>query len=329
MSAGLFGDSSDNDSFDVESGKEDAEDQPWRPSHVIFGKSSVKQGQIEGMKGKYFHNISIVRAEGESTVPLPKADEVVVFKCFMKARLCFPLHKMLIEVLKTFEIYLHQLTLDALIKVGVFIWVMRSQGLEPDARCFCNIHELSYQMKATGKEQYHNNFGCYVFVPCSDARYHVPTFRKKWPGFWMKQRFYVKNDLSMREDVRGIIQCPIWSHFGIRRPSIAIGNEVQACLLAFNTVCTYIDTRDLVQEHIAYKVWPLVNDWEMPKETTAISNEGGLVYLRYTYHFRSEFDESNDWLEAVEATSDELLGAYTKGEDKVMTISFGARGKRV
>jgi hypothetical protein len=29
------------------------------------------------------------------------------------------LHKMLVEVLKTFVIYLHQLTLEALIKVGV------------------------------------------------------------------------------------------------------------------------------------------------------------------------------------------------------------------
>jgi hypothetical protein len=131
---------------------------------------------------------------------------------------------------------------------------MRSQGLEPDARCFCNIHELSYQTKATGKEQYHNNFGCYHFVPCSDARYPVPTFRKKRPDSWMKQWFYVKNDLSEREDVWGIIQCPIWSHFGIRRSSIAIGNKVHACLMAFNTVCTYIGTRDLVHEHIAYKV---------------------------------------------------------------------------
>jgi hypothetical protein len=46
---------------------------------------------------------------------------------------------------------------------------MKSQGLEPDARCFCNIHELSYQAKATGKEQYHNNFGCYSFVPRFEA----------------------------------------------------------------------------------------------------------------------------------------------------------------
>jgi hypothetical protein len=99
----------------------------------------------------------------------------------------------------------------------------------------------------------------------------------------MKQWLYVKNDLSEREDVRGIIQRPIWSCFGIRRSSIVIGNEVQACLMAFNTVCTYVGTRDFVQEHIAYKVWPLVNDWEMPKETTAGSSQGGLVYLRYTF----------------------------------------------
>ena len=127
------------------------------------------------MKGKYFHDISIVRAGGESTVPLPEADEVVVFKSFMKAGFRFPLHKMLVEVLKTFEIYLHQLTPEALIKVGVFIWAMKSQGLQPDVGVSV-IFMNYYQTKATWKEQYHNNFGCYSFVPCSDARYLVPTF---------------------------------------------------------------------------------------------------------------------------------------------------------
>jgi hypothetical protein len=129
--------------------------------------------------------------------------------------------------------------------------------------------------------------------------------------------------------VRGIIQRLIRSRFGIRKPSIVSGNEVQACLMAFNMVCTYIGTRDLVQEHIAYKVWPLVNDWEMQKETVAGSIEGGLVYLRYTYCYRIQFDKSHDnWLEVVEATSDELLGAYSKAEDKTMITAFGARGKR-
>jgi hypothetical protein len=52
--------------------------------------------------------------------------------------------------------------------------------------------------------------------------------------------------------------------------------------MAFNTICTYIGTRDLVQEHIAYRVWPLRSGWEMPKEATAGSSQGGLVYLKYT-----------------------------------------------
>jgi hypothetical protein len=157
----------------------------------------------------------------------------------------------------------------------------------------------------------------------------MPTLRKKWPGSWMKEWFYVKNDLNQREDVRGVIQRPIWSRFGIRRPSITFGNEVQACQIAFNTICTYIGTRDLVQEHIAYKVWPLANEWEMPKEAAAGSSQSALVYLKYTFRYRSQFDEPNDdWLDAIEATSDELLGAYSRAEDEAMTAAFSAHWKK-
>jgi hypothetical protein len=94
-------------------------------------------------------------------------------------------------------------------------------------------------------------------------------------------------------------------------------------------MCSYISTRDLVQGHIAFKVWPLVNEWEMPKETAASSSEGGLVYLKYTYRYRSQFGELDDeWLEAIEATSEELLEAYTKAADEAMNTAFGAHGKR-
>jgi hypothetical protein len=62
--AGLSRDSSDSESFDIESENENVEDRPWRPSHVVFGKFTIKQGQIEAMKDKYFHDVSIVRARG-------------------------------------------------------------------------------------------------------------------------------------------------------------------------------------------------------------------------------------------------------------------------
>jgi hypothetical protein len=41
-------------------------------------------------------------------------------------------------------------------------------------------------------------------------------------------------------------------------------------------------------------VWPLVSDWEMPKEAAAGSSQGGLVYLKYTFRYRDQFDEPND-----------------------------------
>jgi hypothetical protein len=45
----------------------------------------------------------------------------------------------------------------------------------------------------------------------------------------MEEWFYVKNDLVEREDIKGIIQRPIWSCFGIRRPATALGNEIETC----------------------------------------------------------------------------------------------------
>jgi hypothetical protein len=181
------------------------------------------------MKGRYFRDISIVRVGGDSAAPAPEVDEVVVYRSFMKAGLRFPLSKFLVEVLKTFELFLHQITPEAIIRMGVFIWAVISQGLEPSAKCFCNMHELSYEMKATGKEQYHNNFGCYSFVPRSYVSNPVPTFWKRWPGAWMEEWFYVKNDLVEREDIKEIIQRPIWSRFGIRRTATALGNEIETC----------------------------------------------------------------------------------------------------
>jgi hypothetical protein len=202
---GLSEDSDDNDDYDVESGDEDSEDWPWRPSHTIFGKSTIKQSHIDTMRGRYFRDMSIVRVGGDSTAPAPEENEVFVYRSFLKAGLRFPLSKFVFEVLKIFQIFLHQLTPEAIIRMSLFVWAVRSQGLEPSAKCFCSMHELLYETKATGKEQYHNNFGCYGFIARSNASYPVPTYRKRWPGAWMEEWFYVKNNLIEREDIKEII----------------------------------------------------------------------------------------------------------------------------
>jgi hypothetical protein len=141
--------------------------------------------------------------------------------------------------------------------------------------------------------------------------------------------FYVKNDLKAREDIKEVIMRLIWSRFGLRRPKVEIDKAVEACQKAFGTVCFFIGTRDLIQEHIAFRVWPLVENWEMPKETVTKSGEGELVRLKYTFRYGDKFDEPNDdWLKCIEATSDELLGPYSKEEDNALSTSFGVRGKK-
>jgi hypothetical protein len=53
------------------------------------------------------------------------------------------------------------------------------------------------------------------------------------------------------------------------------------------------------------QVWPLVEKWEMPKETISKPDEGGLVRLKYTFRYEDQFVKpDDDWLKCVEATSD-------------------------
>jgi hypothetical protein len=206
---------------------------------------------------------------------------------------------------------------------------VKSQGLEPNAKSFCGMHELLYETKPWGKEQYHNNFGCYSFGARSGSSCSVPTFWKRWPGDWMKEWFYVKNDLKTREDIKDIIMRPIWQRFGLRKLKVEIDEAAEECRRAFGVVCSFIGTRDLIQEHIAFRVWPLAEKWEMPKETVSEPNEGGLVRLKFTFKYGDKFvDPDDDWLKSIDAISDELLGPYSKAEDTAPSAAFGGWKKK-
>jgi hypothetical protein len=105
---GLSEDIDDSDNYDAESGGEDSEDRPWRPSHAVFGKSTIKQSHLDNMRGRYFRDMSIVRADnGDRIVPVPEENEVVIYRSFFKAGLRFLLSRFVVEVLKTYQIFLH------------------------------------------------------------------------------------------------------------------------------------------------------------------------------------------------------------------------------
>jgi hypothetical protein len=154
-----------------------------KPSHIEFGKSTVKAQDLVLMKKLgYFgeNDDKLVRFAGEEVIPEPRDDEVVVFKSFFRARLRFPLYEMISEVLKKFEIYLHQLTPNAIVRLIVYIWALRSQGKSANTKGFCRMHELHYQTKARA-DGLHKNFGWYNFAYRKDTKAPIIGYRTKWP----------------------------------------------------------------------------------------------------------------------------------------------------
>jgi hypothetical protein len=163
---------------DIEEENVDEEEEDYntliqsKPSHLDFEKSTVSETDVPMMmKLGYFGEAEkkLIRFAGEETTPEPKNDEVVVFKSFFRAGLWFPLNEMIGKVLDNYEIYLHQLTPNAIVRLSVFIWVLRSQGMDPNAEAFYRVHELNYQTKAR-EDGLHENFGCYNFAYRKDMK---------------------------------------------------------------------------------------------------------------------------------------------------------------
>jgi hypothetical protein len=118
---------------------------------ILSLESRLSNRVIDAMRGRYFCDMSIIRVGGDSTAPAPEENKVVIYRSFLKAGLRFPLSKFMVEVLKIYHIFLHQMTPEAIIRMGIFVWAVRSQGIELSAKCFCSMHKLLYETKATGK----------------------------------------------------------------------------------------------------------------------------------------------------------------------------------
>jgi hypothetical protein len=56
-------------------------------------------------------------------VPKPQDNQVVIFRDLLYAGLRFPLHRVVLDILRYFDIYLHQLTPIAILRLSVYMWI--------------------------------------------------------------------------------------------------------------------------------------------------------------------------------------------------------------
>jgi hypothetical protein len=112
---------------------------------------------------------------------------------------------------------MHQLTPNAMVRLSVFIWVVRNQGGHTDADAFCKVYDLHYQTKAKDETGLHNNFGCYNFTYRKDTTALVLAYRTKLLGDWMKEWFYAVVDFEQHEDFKGILMNPLKVSFALKQ----------------------------------------------------------------------------------------------------------------
>jgi hypothetical protein len=153
------------------------------------------------------------------------------------------------EVLKRFEIHLHQLTPNAIVWLSVYVWALQSQRKSANAEGFCRVHELHYQTKARA-DGLHKNFGCYNFAYQKDTKALVIGYRTKWPTGWTNEWFYVKANDKRRDKLMSMVMSPLKLSFSMTRPlcNMQLGSPCQLAKVEFKVVAEHMSTQDLVQE---------------------------------------------------------------------------------
>jgi hypothetical protein len=78
--------------------------------------------------------------------------ELVVFEAFFTAGLRLPAHRFVAEVLRRFEVQVHQLTSNVVVALAKYVWVVTSFGGQPSVEVFVKHYCLHWQKRKIGHE---------------------------------------------------------------------------------------------------------------------------------------------------------------------------------
>jgi hypothetical protein len=87
----------------------------------MFSRSQIDSTDVGGLVKNRM--VGAGRAPGRETILRPHDNEVVIFRDLLYAGLRFPLHPAVVDILRYFDIYLHQLTPNAILRLSIYMWV--------------------------------------------------------------------------------------------------------------------------------------------------------------------------------------------------------------
>jgi hypothetical protein len=215
------------------------------------------------------------RAPLDEQTPAPEDGEVVVFRDLFTCGLRFPCDPILPAILDAFSVKIHQLSPNSFLEVSKFIWIMKTFGCNFMADVFVRFFELVIVpdvIKVDDGQFYEAHYTCCTFntrrqntrrgitriqiAPCCKT-----NFTEDWSTYW----FYVKVDMSTIPGYEGpahLLSSPIdaltvvcTAEYNHRAA------EIRSCENAFYLASTILSGRDIIEEFIAARIWPISYAW--------------------------------------------------------------------
>ena len=234
-----------------------------------FSLSRVTSSDLdEYTKASWFAQDLARPSEGEVVLD-PHDVEIIVYKELFLAGLRFPPHHLIVGVLKRFNVKFHQLNPSSFVKLSIYVWSCKSQGVELDLEGFIllyRVHPQPQKITVEGKTV-QLQFGVYAFIYRHGAKVPVQAQKNKWASPWMENWFYIK--LDGKVGVCGKLT---------RLDSVTVdGIMTDGCVAAVDALrilSCHQCALDLVEEFFCTKVLPLranqawfvVNDDERYRE---------------------------------------------------------------
>jgi hypothetical protein len=152
---------------------------------VDFSVSWMSSVRVQDMQRLGYFGSGVARVPGTEEVPEPEG-ELVVFEAFFAAGLRLPAHRFVGEVLRRFNVQIHQLTSNAVVALSKYVWATTSYGGQPSVEVFAKYYCLHWQKRMIGDEV--AQFGSCTFTPKTGKTTMqvvelVPCARNKW-GNW-------------------------------------------------------------------------------------------------------------------------------------------------
>jgi hypothetical protein len=273
-----------------------------------------------------FFPVGTGRAPLDEQTPASEDGEVVVFRDLFTCGLRFPCDPILLAILDAFSVKIHQLSPNSFLEVYKFIWIMKTFGCNFRADVFARFFELVIVpdvIKVDDGQFYEAHYTCCTFntrrqntrrgitriqiAPCCKT-----NFTEDWSSYW----FYVKVDMSAIPGYEGPAH-PLSSPIeALTTVCTAEYNhraaEIRSCENAFYLASTILGGRDIIQEFVAARIWPISYGWAPTKIVNFNVKWAAqeVPFPKFSLQLR-EGQSADDFMLEIERRVNLMIGEYT------------------